>query len=269
MGEEVLDSKPKPKDIWDKLDAFSGVLTFASSLAIAGVGGFFTLTFKATEERVAELTVVEKMIPHLGKDGRETQAALALMATLSRPDVAAEMAKLYGGKESIESMKRLAVNAPTDEGRKAAKQALDALSSQGTAEEAKAAAAAKSVVLAAAATGNSAATGSLSTESSPVAVPKEEVFVVSSGPLLSGAGKSFSSPYPLCADAPAGYKITKAEFRLVGDRSCGGWAECAEVSRTETRVCYQFRLQGHDELPSPGQRTSEGILKIVATKQPA
>ena len=119
MSEEVFDTKPKAKDIWDKLDAFSGVLTFFSSLVVAGVGGFFTLTFKATEERMSELTVVEKMIPHLGKDGRETQAALALMATLSRPDVAAEMAKLYGGKDSIESMRRLAVNAPTEEGRKA------------------------------------------------------------------------------------------------------------------------------------------------------
>ena len=119
MSEEVFDTKPKAKDSWDKLDAFSGVLTFFSSLVVAGVGGFFTLTFKATEERMSELTVVEKMIPHLGKDGRETQAALALMATLSRPDVAAEMAKLYGGKDSIESMRRLAVNAPTEEGRKA------------------------------------------------------------------------------------------------------------------------------------------------------
>lgn len=266
MGDIAPESTPEPKDIWDKLDAFSGVLTFISSLVIAAVGGFFTVTFKATEERVSELAVVEKMIPHLGKDGRETQAALALMATLSRPDVAAEMAKLYGGQESIESMKRLAVNAPTEEGRRAAKLALDVLSSQGSADEAKAAAAAKSVVLAAAATGNATATGSLSTASAPVPSPKEEVFVVSSGPQLSGSGKNFSAPYKLCADAPSGYKITKAEFRLVGDRSCGGWAECTEALRTETRVCYQFRLQGHDELPPPGQGTSEGVLKIIATK---
>jgi hypothetical protein len=266
MNDAVPESKPETKDIWDKLNALSGVLTFVSSLVIAAVGGFFTMTFKATEERVSELTVIEKMIPHLGKDGRETQAALALMATLSRPDVAAEMAKLYGGKESIESMKRLAVNAPTDEGRRAARQALDVLSSQGTADEAKAAAAAKSVVLAAAAAGNSSATGSLSSASTPAASTKEEVFVVSSGPQLSGSGKNFSAPHTLCADAPTGFKIAKVEFRLVGDRSCGGWAECTESSRTDTRVCYQFRLQGHDEIPPPGQRSSEGVLKIIATR---
>jgi hypothetical protein len=266
MNNVTFKSRPKRKDMWDKLAALSGVFTLFSSLVIAAVGGFFTLTFKATEERVSELTVIEKMIPHLGKNDRETQAALALMATLSRPDVAAEMAKLYGGKESIESMKRLAINAPTEAGRNAAKKALDVLSSQGTAEEAKAAAAAKSVALAAVATANAAGTASLTTASAPIPPPKEEVFVVSSGPQLSGVGKNFSPPYILCADAPTGYKISKVEFRLAGDRSCGGWAECSESSRTEVRVCYQFRLQGHDELPPPSQLYSEGILKVTAAR---
>ena len=243
----------KPKDFWDKLDATSGLLTFISSLVIAAAGTFFTLIFKATEERVAELTISEKMIPHLTKGDRETEAALALMATLSNAEVAAKMAELFGGKGTIEAMKRLATSAPTEAGRNAAKKALDTLSNQGTVEEARAAIAARAAVTAAAA--------------APSA-PTEQSFVVQSGPKLSGVMKAFSEPYELCGNAPPGYKIKSSDFRLVGDRSCGAWSECTETKKTDAQVCWQFRLQGHDELPYPGQRTSEGVLRVTAVHAP-
>ncbi len=34
---------------------------------------------------------------------------------------------------------------------------------------------------------------------------------------------------------------------LVGDRTCGGWAECKEADRDMNVVTYNFRMQGHDE----------------------
>jgi len=86
---------------------------------------------------------------------------------------------------------------------------------------------------------------------------------VTSGPRLSGAGKQFSDWYELCSPELApGLVIQSAQFTLQGDRQCNSWAECKESSRTPTRVCWQFRLQGHDELPPPGVKSSEGELRV-------
>ena len=47
MERFVANEKSKgDKDIWDKLDAASGVLTFVSALAIAAVGWWFTDGYK-------------------------------------------------------------------------------------------------------------------------------------------------------------------------------------------------------------------------------
>jgi hypothetical protein len=102
-----------PKDAWDKLNAASGVLTVVSSMIIAAAGWYFTTAYQTTQERVAELAASEKMISHLKEGDRETEAALALMSSLSRPQVAAAMARLYGGQGAILAMKRLATNAPS------------------------------------------------------------------------------------------------------------------------------------------------------------
>ena len=157
----------KPKDQWDKLDAASGLLAFLSSLAIAAVGGVFTLVYKATEDRRAELEISEKMLSHLVKGDRETEASLALMSSLSRCEVATQMAALFGNIDTIESMKRLATTTTDTQCRNAALKTLDKLSSQGTAVEARAALAAKAAAQTAI--------------SQPVA-PTIQEFLVQSGP---------------------------------------------------------------------------------------
>jgi hypothetical protein len=91
-----------------------------------------------------------------------------------------------------------------------------------------------------------------------------KVVTVSSGPKLSGARKDFSDWYRLSVGpAPDAYTIDKAEFWLSGDRSCGAWAECSEVSKNDKEVVWQFRLQGHDEWGAPPQAYSEGHLRVM------
>ncbi len=239
------------KDAWDKLSASAGLLTFVSSIVIAVVGGAFTLVYKGTEDRRAELDVSEKMLVHLVKGGSEARGSLALMTSLSRCDVATQMAAVFGTPDVIESLRRLASTTKDVTCRTLALAALEKLASQGTVEEARAAvaarAAAQSVV-------------SLSSESST------QDFIVSSGPKPSGAMKNFSDWYELCADAPPGFRILKSDFRLVGDRTCGAWAECTQSLTSDQRTCWRFRLQGHDEAPPPGIRETEGVLHVSAKK---
>ncbi len=95
-----------------------------------------------------------------------------------------------------------------------------------------------------------------------------ETRVFSSGPKASGLGAGWSPPYELCSEPPPDdYIIGSAEFTLRGDRSCGAWSECTESQRTASRVCWTFRLQGHDEWFPPREAFSEGILKITFVPQ--
>ena len=86
---------------------------------------------------------------------------------------------------------------------------------------------------------------------------------VSSGPKLSGSGKDWSEWYQVkIGAAPAGYSVEKTEFWLSGDRTCGAWAECRELTKDEMQVIWEFRLQGHDEWGAPPQASSEGHLRV-------
>ena len=110
----------------------------------------------------------------------------------------------------------------------------------------------------------------------PVSAVLPEVSkIYRSGPKPSGAGKDFSAWWSQCSEAPPadGYVIESEHFELVGDRQCGAWSECRLASRTPTKVCYEFRMQGHDEWMGPlralipngsaGQALSEGILSVI------
>lgn len=94
----------------------------------------------------------------------------------------------------------------------------------------------------------------------PTLVARQRVF--SSQPRLSGAGANFSDWYTLCSELPATARITNVAFSLSGDRRCGAWANCRESTRSQSQVCYQFQMQGHNEWPAPGQASSEGILTV-------
>jgi hypothetical protein len=96
-----------------------------------------------------------------------------------------------------------------------------------------------------------------------IAEAPTKVAEVSSGPKLSGSGKDWSEWYQVkIGAAPAGYSVEKTEFWLSGDRTCGAWAECKELTKDETQVTWEFRLQGHDEWGAPRQASSEGHLRV-------
>lgn len=96
----------------------------------------------------------------------------------------------------------------------------------------------------------------------PLQAPFVKVF--SSGPKVSGNGKDFSDWYTVEAEPPPpGYKIVKVDYSLTGDRKCNAWSVCRLSENTQTKATLQFKLQGHDEWPSPGQATSEGHLIVT------
>ena len=102
----------------------------------------------------------------------------------------------------------------------------------------------------------------------PPPTPQQIVRTYSSGPRASGSRRNFSDWYEQCSLPEPGYKVETSEFVLQGDRACGAWSECQLASRTDDRVCYRFRMQGHDEwLFNSGQANSEGILKVTWTKR--
>jgi len=88
---------------------------------------------------------------------------------------------------------------------------------------------------------------------------------IPSGPRNSGLGAGWSSLYTVCGEAEVGYRIRSHTFRLQGDRSCGAWAECMPLEQSDTKVCWGFRLQGHNEsrLSGGAARASEGLLTLT------
>ena len=105
-----------------------------------------------------------------------------------------------------------------------------------------------------------------------VADPQKTVSA-SSGPQPSGAGGAFSPLYSVCVQAPEPtFRLERGsdKFNLTGDRACGAWAECERSVEESSRVCWGFRLQGHNELlhDQLGVRTSEGHLTAVFRSEP-
>lgn len=107
------------------------------------------------------------------------------------------------------------------------------------------------------------ASGSPSATPSPVLaqfLPK----IFTSGAVDSGRGSNFSNWYRVCSSPPPpGYKVASAEFKLSGDRQCNAWSECRQVVQTDDQVCWEFRLQGHDEWFPPRPAKSEGLLTVT------
>jgi hypothetical protein len=132
------------KDIWEKLGALSGILTFTSSLLIAALGWYFTKSYndRQTEaqtsqnrqqNRLVEMQTIERMIPHLIKDEQSKRAALIAINELASPTLAIQLGAAFGGTGAVEALGSIA-----SQGGKAASDAVSGLagiSSRGTPEE--------------------------------------------------------------------------------------------------------------------------------------
>lgn len=85
----------------------------------------------------------------------------------------------------------------------------------------------------------------------------------------SGACKDFGSWASVCSPAkPSGWTITYEHFELTGDRAGCAYAICEpDGPITDTKVCYHFRTQGHDEecghSGNTGIHYSKGVLTVV------
>jgi hypothetical protein len=90
----------------------------------------------------------------------------------------------------------------------------------------------------------------------------------------SGSCKDFGAWASVCSpDKPPGWTISYQHFELTGDRAGCQYAECGPVGTpTDTKVCYHFRTQGHDEecghSGNTGIHYSKGVLTVV-WKHPA
>lgn len=83
------------------------------------------------------------------------------------------------------------------------------------------------------------------------------------GPVPSGSAYNFSAPYSITSEPPKdGYKIVSASYSLSGDRACNAWSTCRWRENGESRVVFEFTLQGHAEWSSPGQGLSTGTLVV-------
>ena len=100
--------------------------------------------------------------------------------------------------------------------------------------------------------------------------------VYQSAPKPSGPSKQFGPWNELCStdDGLAPNFIIKAQhFELTGDRQCNAWSECRQTVNSPRRVCYEFRMQGHEEWTGPfhgfipsgnsGVALSQGILSLT------
>lgn len=87
--------------------------------------------------------------------------------------------------------------------------------------------------------------------------------------VASGACKDFGAWATLCSpDRPKGWTIAEQKFELTGDRAGCAYAQCEPLGTpTDTKVCYRFRTQGHDEecghSGNTGIHYSQGALTVT------
>jgi hypothetical protein len=103
----------------------------------------------------------------------------------------------------------------------------------------------------------------------PSATVERRSGIARSQPIQSFPSANWSGWFPVCSndDLKADEHITVASFRLVGDRQCASWGECRETVHTDRRVCWEFRVQGHNEWIFPrGSATTQGELSYEVVR---
>lgn len=87
--------------------------------------------------------------------------------------------------------------------------------------------------------------------------------------LASGACADFGQWASVCTpDKPDSWTITSEHFSIIGDRAGGAYAQSGYVGTpSNTKVCYQFRTQGHSEQcgshGNTGIQNSTGVLDVT------
>jgi hypothetical protein len=146
LARAIAERRPA-KDFWEKLAALSGVLTFTSSLVIAGVGWYFTRSYNdrqaeaqrlqnVQQNRLVEMQTIERLIPHLIKDEQSKRAALIAINELASPTLAIQIAAAFGGTGAVEALGSIAIQGGPSAGE--AVSGLAGIASRGSAEERRA-----------------------------------------------------------------------------------------------------------------------------------
>src|ERR1022692_3808292 len=91
----------------------------------------------------------------------------------------------------------------------------------------------------------------------------------SSDDIASGACEGYGGWGTVCSAAkPDGWTISYQNFALSGDRGCGAYSHCEPVGTiTDTKACYRFQTQGHNEecghSGNTGIHYSKGVLTVI------
>lgn len=124
--EEKL-SNPQ-KDIWDKLEAISGLVTGG---LIALIGLVVTYVYREREQRaekahnerelaILQVQTVQRFMPQLqSEDEKAVGAALKAIAALGNPKLATELAAIYGSEGAVSALSKLASSPDPATSRKA------------------------------------------------------------------------------------------------------------------------------------------------------
>jgi hypothetical protein len=108
----------KDKDVWDK---FSAATTFLSTVLLAAIGTWFTVSYnwwQAAQQNdiqnhqlhIREVEIVASFIPYLEKEeGNSRKAALIVIAAFDEKELALSLSQLYGGRSTIEAVTDIAV----------------------------------------------------------------------------------------------------------------------------------------------------------------
>jgi hypothetical protein len=108
------------------------------------------------------------------------------------------------------------------------------------------------------------ASGATTRLSPPSQAVAPAIITADSAPRVSGDGEHWSRWYQLgVTRAPTGYTVQHVEFWLSGDRTCGSFADCREITRTDQGVSWEFRLQGHLESGAPRKTYSVAHIRVV------
>jgi S1-C subfamily serine protease len=129
----LAQSAEQTKDVWDKLDAASGIV---AGVLVAAIGAFATYVYNqrqqqataadAEQQRAAEdaraerqlavlrVQTIQSFFPHLKSDDRDREAALLAIDALGDHELAARMAVAFGGDAAVSALSRIAATAPDE-----------------------------------------------------------------------------------------------------------------------------------------------------------